>query len=77
MCRAARSFLAEKGITYKEVDVSKDGKARYRVKKLTGRTRTPVFLVGEVVVPGFDRAKLEALLGLSPGFESLRTYPHT
>jgi hypothetical protein len=42
------------------------------VKKLTGRTRTPVFLVGEVVVPGFDRARLEGLLGLAPESEAAK-----
>jgi len=64
--------LAEHGITHQEIDVSKDGRARYRVKRLTGRTRTPVFLVGEEVVAGFDRARLERLLGLASASEAFK-----
>ena len=62
MCRAARSYLDEKGIRYSDVDIAQDGKARYRVKKLTGRTRTPVFVIDGYLVTDFNPARIETLL---------------
>lgn len=62
MCRAARAWLAEHAITHREVNVAADGKARYLIRKLTGRTRTPVFVVGDEVVADFDEARLRQLL---------------
>ncbi|MCH9036259.1 MAG: hypothetical protein IH860_02930 [Chloroflexi bacterium] len=44
---------------FTEVDVSRDGKARYRIKKLTGRARTPVFIIGGYVVSDFNRHRLD------------------
>lgn len=61
-CKAAKRFLSDLGIPFKEIDISKDGKARYRVKKITGRTRTPVLVVGGKVIDGFDPARLKPLL---------------
>lgn len=62
MCRAARAYLAEKGVPYTEIDIAHDNKAKYQVKKLTGRQRTPVFVIEGQVVPGFDRERIEELL---------------
>ncbi|MFQ5873818.1 MAG: glutaredoxin family protein [Dehalococcoidia bacterium] len=69
MCRAARSFLDEKDVRYSDVNIARDGKAKYRVKKLTGRTRTPVFVIDGYLVTDFNPARIEALLadgGRSP-----------
>ncbi len=64
MCRAARAYLAEKGISYTDINIARDNRAKYRVKKLTGRQRTPVFVIGDIVVPDFDQARIEELLSV-------------
>ena len=37
--------------------------AREELLRLTGRTQIPVIVVDDQVIVGFDRAKLQALLG--------------
>ena len=62
MCSAARRFLADKAIDYEEVSVSKDNRAKYSLRKLTGRIRTPVWDIDGYVVTDFNQARIEALL---------------
>ncbi|MFQ5933433.1 MAG: glutaredoxin family protein [Dehalococcoidia bacterium] len=62
VCGAARRYLAEKGISYKDVVVSNDGKAKYLLRKLTGRIRTPVWVIDGYVVTDFNPARIDALL---------------
>lgn len=60
-CRQAKRYLAEKGVQYKEVDVSTDAAAEEVVHR-TGQFGVPVIDVGGTLVIGFDRARLEELL---------------
>ncbi|MEE9199710.1 MAG: glutaredoxin family protein [Dehalococcoidia bacterium] len=62
MCRSARSYLENRGVPFLDVNIARDGKARYRVKKLTGRTRTPVFVIDGYVVTDFNPVRIDALL---------------
>ena len=45
-------------------NVAEDAEARERLKQLTGRLATPVITVDGEVIVGFDRGKLQRLLGL-------------
>jgi glutaredoxin-like YruB-family protein len=65
-CRAAKAFLAAAGIDFDEVDVQEDIEGREELIELTGQLAVPVIVVGETVVQGFDRPRLQALLGLPP-----------
>ena len=47
-----------------DYNVAEDVEARERLKQLTGRLATPVITVDEEVIVGFDRGKLQRLLGL-------------
>jgi glutaredoxin 3 len=51
-------------VPYEDVNVLDDPSAREELVRLTGRTAIPVIVVGGEVVVGFDRVKLEGLLGL-------------
>ncbi|MBI4640220.1 MAG: glutathione S-transferase N-terminal domain-containing protein [Candidatus Tectomicrobia bacterium] len=62
VCRQARLYLKEKGVSYEEIDVSGSPANRYKIKKLTGRQRTPVFVIDGEVIPNFDRERLDQLL---------------
>jgi glutaredoxin len=57
-----KEFLSQKGIEYEEKDISQDEQALEELAVL-GPMTTPVTKIDEEVVVGFDRKKLEELLG--------------
>ncbi len=61
-CQMAKRFLAEHGVSYEEIDVSRDPVAAEEMGRLTGQMGVPVIVVDGEVVLGFDRARLEYLL---------------
>lgn len=57
-----KEFLSQRNILYTERDVSRDGTAVQELEQL-GYMTTPVTVIGDEVVVGFDREKLAAALG--------------
>ncbi|NNU79228.1 glutaredoxin 3 [Halovulum dunhuangense] len=54
-CAAAKSLLARKGISYTEIDVSRDPDLRAAMmQRAHGRRTVPQIFVGETHVGGFD-----------------------
>ena len=62
-CQAAKKYLTERGIKFIEHDVSQDQAAAEEMVSLSGQMGVPVIVVDGKVVLGFDRPKLEQLLG--------------
>ncbi len=60
-CRRMKEFLAENGVEFTDRDVSTDEAALQELVKL-GFMTTPVIVVDDEVIAGFDRARLESLL---------------
>lgn len=60
-CHQLKKFLAQNHIEYIERDVTKDEEAFAELQRL-GVSTTPVILIEENVIVGFDQAKLEQLL---------------
>ena len=58
-----KEFLSQKGVNFTERDVSKDDQAIKELKEM-GIMTTPVTKINGDVVVGFDKAKLEELLGV-------------
>lgn len=60
-----KEFLHQKGVAFTDKDISADTHA---MDELTGMgySATPVIVVDGEVVVGFNRAKLEQLLGVAP-----------
>ena len=58
-----KEFLHQKGVAYIEKDVSKDDQALDELLE-KGFAATPVTMIDGEAVVGFNRAKLEQLLGL-------------
>ena len=56
-----KEFLSQQGVPYTERDIAADPQAMQELVGLRYMS-TPVILVDEEVVVGFDRPKLEALL---------------
>ncbi len=64
-CRSAKRYLKQKGIRYTEVDVSRDERAARDMARISGQQSVPVITIGGRPVVGFDRAKIDRLLGLN------------
>jgi glutaredoxin 3 len=63
-CNMVKEFLAQRDVNYVERDVSVDEIAFGDLSKL-GFMTTPVTVIGDEVVIGFDKQKLEELLNES------------
>lgn len=63
-CRKTKEFLRAKGVEFVVRDVSEDEEALADLERM-GIMSTPVTVIGsEEVVAGFNRKKLERVLGL-------------
>ena len=60
-----KEFLSHHDISFSERLIDKDPEALMEVTEKTGRKATPVILIGDEPVVGFDRAKLQSLLGIN------------
>lgn len=59
-CNSVKEFLTQKGISFKDVDVSADeAKAEEMIKK-SGQMGVPVIDFSGQIIIGFDKPKLEA-----------------
>jgi glutaredoxin 3 len=62
-CDRAKNYLKEIGVAYEEKDVSKDIAAAQEMTKLSGQMGVPVLNIDGKVVVGFDKKKIDTLLG--------------
>ena len=62
-CTMAKEYLTEKGVSFEERNVSNDIEARKELMS-KGFMGVPVIYVEDEVIQGFDKAKLDELLGL-------------
>jgi glutaredoxin 3 len=63
-CRSAKEFLSHHKIPFTDRNVAEDPTALEELVEKVGRRATPVIVVDEEVIVGFDRGKLERILGL-------------
>lgn len=62
-CRQAKNYLRERGIRFKEVDVSRDPAAARDLARRSGQMGVPVLDIGGQMIVGFNRPKINQLLG--------------
>lgn len=62
-CDRTKEFLSRHGIGFEERDVSSDKTALEELQRRSLMT-TPVTLIGDEAVVGFDQARLSKLLGI-------------
>jgi len=60
----AKKYFRERGIRFNEVDVSRDPAAARDMVRRSGQQGVPVIDIGGKIVVGFDRPKIDKLLGL-------------
>jgi len=63
-CRGVKHYLRQRSIRFREVDVSRDAAAARDIVRRTGGQGVPVIYIGHKFVVGFDRPKIDKLLGL-------------
>lgn len=62
-CKRAKAYLEEKGVTYEDIDVANNPQAADEMVKVSSQMSVPVIVIDNDVVIGFDKAKLDELLG--------------
>ncbi|GET26356.1 glutaredoxin domain-containing protein [Prolixibacter sp. NT017] len=63
-CNAIKSYFKENNIRFRDIDVSRDQKAAEEMVKRSGQQGVPQTLINGQVVVGFDRPRINALLGI-------------
>lgn len=63
-CKATKAFFKENNVAYEERDVSVDTKARDEMIAKSNQMGVPVIDIDGQIVTGFDRAKLQELIGI-------------
>ncbi|MEE9147761.1 MAG: glutaredoxin family protein [Candidatus Tectomicrobia bacterium] len=66
-----KELLSAHGVVFTALDVAQDAEALADLQTATGRQATPVTIVGDEVVIGFDRGRLQRLLNLTSKGPSL------
>lgn len=62
-CYQAKEFLSQRGVPFTEHNVGADPAAAAEMVRLSGQRGVPVIMVDDQVVIGFDRPRLDQLLG--------------
>ncbi len=64
-CKMAKEYFAKNNIAYTEYDVAADITRRQEMLDKTHQFGVPVIIIDGKIVIGFDRSKINQLLGLS------------
>ena len=64
-CRRAKAWFAQKGVSYREVDIEASDAGRREFEQYGGRG-VPVIIVGERRMRGFDAGAMDRLLAAGP-----------
>jgi glutaredoxin-like YruB-family protein len=63
-CNAVKQYFRQRGIVFRDVDVSRDPAAARDMVRRSGQQGVPVIDIGGRIVVGFDRPQIDRLLGL-------------
>ncbi len=63
-CGAARAYLRRQGISFREIDISRDQHAAERLVRRSGQMAVPQIDIDGHLVVGFDQAKINRLLSI-------------
>jgi glutaredoxin-like YruB-family protein len=63
-CRKTKKYLRARGVPFRDVDVSRDRAAARDMVRRSGQQGVPVLDIGGKIVVGFNRPKIDKLLGL-------------
>ena len=63
-CNMAKQYFRQKNVRFKDIDVSRDQSAARDMVRRSGQMGVPVIDIGGKVIVGFNRPKIDQLLGL-------------
>ncbi|HAX68898.1 MAG TPA: NrdH-redoxin [Anaerolineae bacterium] len=63
-CTMAKKYFREKGVKFTDIDVSRDQSAARDMVRRSGQMGVPVIDIGGKIIVGFDRPRINALLGI-------------
>ena len=58
-CVKLKGYLKEKGVSYKEIDVSKDREAARKMVEQSGHMGVPQMEINGKIIVGFDKAAID------------------
>ena len=61
----AKNWLAENGIPFEDIDVSRDRQAAMEMIALSGQRGVPVIDIDGTVIVGFDKQRMSRALGMT------------
>lgn len=61
-CHQAKKYFDSIDVKYKDVDVEKDPKAAEEMVKKSGQMGVPVIEIGDTLIVGFDKPKIDHAL---------------
>jgi glutaredoxin 3 len=64
-CHMAMDYFKQKGVPYVEKDISMDQDALRFVLEKIGQAVTPIITIGDQIIIGFDRPRIDAALASS------------
>jgi len=62
-CKKTREFLKSKGLNFEDIDVAANHDLANEMVKKSGQMSVPVIEIDGKIVIGFDKGKIENLLG--------------
>ena len=63
-CRKAKQYFRKKQVPFRGVDVSRDQAAARDMVRRSGQQGVPQIRIGSKTIIGFDRPKIDRILGL-------------
>ncbi len=63
-CGSAKAYLRQRGIIFREVDISRDEQAAERLVRRSGQRAVPQIDINGHLVVGFDQAKIDRFLSI-------------
>ncbi|MBN1201337.1 MAG: NrdH-redoxin [Anaerolineae bacterium] len=63
-CTTAKRYLRQRGVRFRDVDVSRDAAAARDMVRRSGQQGVPVIDIGGRIVVGFNRVEVDRLLDL-------------
>ena len=64
-CQRLKTYLRERHVQFREIDVSRDAQAARDLVRRTGQMGVPVIEIDGRPIVGFDKPQIDRLLGLS------------
>ncbi len=61
-CHQAKKYFDSIGVAYNDINVEEDQQAAEEMVKKSGQMGVPVIEIGEEVIVGFNRAKIDSAL---------------